>query len=280
MQQAATTLRRNEVRDAIRKGIADALHCEAWCRCEEECGRLPGNGAQLDELCGEATAEARAEADKFVCHFGRAPGLGLDPAEVDLDRGLTYLADVYDANVKLEGHTRKPDPHSFGWYLAMQAIGCGTSWSDDHPDHDLKLPGIYFEYGHPKDYGATLPLDRAADVLFSDYPPRTPLFTAELYFDDKPELAELIKRAVVGADAVLVTYSRPGMLLAVLGMNDVCISSFYGDAAPADDFARALEQTMKQPEQLARALMKRIAPGLKFTGIDVTLDGEDRDADQ
>ena len=279
MQQAATTLRGSDVRDAIRKGLADALHCEAWCRCEEECGRLPGNGARLDELCGEATAEARAEANKLVCHFGRALGLGLDPAK-DLDRGLTYLAGVYDANVKLEGHTRKPDPHSFGWYLAMHAIGCGTSWSDDHPDHDLKPPSVYFDYGHPKEYGATLPLERAADVLFSDYPPRKPLFVAELYFNDKPQLTELIKRAVVGADAVLIVYSRPGMLLAVLGMDDTCIASFDGETAPPKDFARALEQAMQQPEQLARALVKRIAPGLKFTGIDVALDGEDRDADQ
>lgn len=35
-----------------------------------------------------------------------------------------------------------PDPEEFGHYLAMQAMGTGVSWFDDHKRFNLKVPSI------------------------------------------------------------------------------------------------------------------------------------------
>jgi hypothetical protein len=36
----------------------------------------------------------------------------------------------------------KPDPEQFGHYLAMQAMGHGVSWFDDHKTFKIKVPSI------------------------------------------------------------------------------------------------------------------------------------------
>jgi len=36
------------------------------------------------------------------------------------------------------------DPKGFGHYLAMEALGHGVAWADDHEDHGLKLPLVCY----------------------------------------------------------------------------------------------------------------------------------------
>lgn len=55
--------------------------------------------------------------------------------------------DIVDLYHRLEaepGHRRSPTLEDFGHYIAMQAVGHGVSWGDDHPDDGLEVP--YMEY--------------------------------------------------------------------------------------------------------------------------------------
>lgn len=42
------------------------------------------------------------------------------------------------------GKGAMPEPEKFGHYLAMEALGHGVSWADDHAGHCLKIPHIEF----------------------------------------------------------------------------------------------------------------------------------------
>ena len=48
------------------------------------------------------------------------------------------------ANYKPDKHLKPPTPKDFGWYLAMEALGEGVTWADDHPDIDLIVPTVEF----------------------------------------------------------------------------------------------------------------------------------------
>lgn len=266
LQQAATALRRNEVRDAIRKGVHDALHAEAWASCEERCGRSHG-GQQIDQICGEPTKEACMEGDRIVAWYGRH--LGLDPAEVELQRGLDVLADAYEANVKLPDHRRKPDPHSFGWCLAMQALGTGVAWSDDHPD--ANLPGrtsTYFSYDHPSEYGATLPLEYACDVLFGDSVKLREVLTVRVDTGTQPAVLHVFARLQAESNMV-----------AVLGHKGVAIDSFYGDHVPRAVLVKLLREALEDPAKLVHAILQRMDPKFGTPVIGVSMLNRDFDTD-
>jgi hypothetical protein len=52
-------------------------------------------------------------------------------------------AGVYSMALRAEAvDGEAPDPEKFGHYLAMQAMGHGVSWFDDHGDFDIEIPHI------------------------------------------------------------------------------------------------------------------------------------------
>lgn len=51
------------------------------------------------------------------------------------------VEEVFERNAALtEGHLREPTAESFGYCLAMECLGHGVGWADDHPEHGLNLP--------------------------------------------------------------------------------------------------------------------------------------------
>lgn len=59
----------------------------------------------------------------------------------------TGLEDAYrkaELDVAGEEHRKEPTPREFGYCLAMEAMGHGVSWRDNHPDHGYEVP--YIEY--------------------------------------------------------------------------------------------------------------------------------------
>jgi len=51
------------------------------------------------------------------------------------------VEEVFQRNADLtEGHLSEPTPDSFGYCLAMECLGHGVGWGDDHPEHNLNLP--------------------------------------------------------------------------------------------------------------------------------------------
>jgi len=54
---------------------------------------------------------------------------------------LNGAAGVYTLNARAtEADGVVPDAEKFGWYLAMEAMGHGVSWFDNHASFDSKLP--------------------------------------------------------------------------------------------------------------------------------------------
>jgi hypothetical protein len=88
-------------------------------------------------------------------HDGDAAGPGQDwmdvaPATPDSARNeaMALLRCVEGDNRSWSEVLARPeveaDPEGFGHYLAMEALGHGVSWADDHDDHGLLLPLICY----------------------------------------------------------------------------------------------------------------------------------------
>lgn len=51
------------------------------------------------------------------------------------------LEEVFQKNASLpDGHLCEPTADSFGYCLAMECLGHGVGWADDHPEHGINLP--------------------------------------------------------------------------------------------------------------------------------------------
>jgi hypothetical protein len=81
---------------------------------------------------------ALVSARKFVEHLERSNRLRI---------GTLYFIAV---NTKGR-HSKEPTAKDFGHYLAMEAIGHGVAWTDDHPDPNIKIPhwGYNWYQGDP-----------------------------------------------------------------------------------------------------------------------------------
>src|SRR5271169_4337033 len=109
--------------------MARALFVDAWARNEEEKGRsLRG---ELMDQAPKTNRAAKKKAEELAAQISRLNGV--------------ILAHLYDHAIRVPGrHLSVPTPRLFGHYLAMQAMGHGVSWFDDHPTFDLKVPRIEF----------------------------------------------------------------------------------------------------------------------------------------
>lgn len=67
---------------------------------------------------------------------------------VDTFEAINYstIEKMYAQAAGMQGkHYRNPDPEDFGHYLAMESLGHGVSWADDHPAHDFLIPRSEFD---------------------------------------------------------------------------------------------------------------------------------------
>jgi hypothetical protein len=127
-RREAQEVSNEDFEDSILDGMARALYVMAWASGMEEEG-LTSNwgGMDLMDLAGETSPDAYTKAKELYRDIEQQNNIKLSeftPPEEDYE---TY------------------DRDNFGHYLAMEALGSGVGWSDDHEDHYLKLPLI--EYG-------------------------------------------------------------------------------------------------------------------------------------
>lgn len=121
------------VRKMILDAMARALFVEAWARNEEEKPKFRergygGQGHQVDimDVAPRTSPAAMKSAKELAKDIEKQNG-----------RSLTSL---YTTAVAQEGHRKEPNPTDFGHYLAMQAMGHGVSWWDDHPEFPMTVP--------------------------------------------------------------------------------------------------------------------------------------------
>lgn len=119
-------------------GIAHAFFVCAWADEEEQKGRsYPG--MELTEVAPDTPLEAVIEAAIFLGHFEEVNG-----ASAILSLYHAARAEGVSDDEWVDGSWAEDHAIEFGWYLGMQGLGHGVSWSDDHAEFEMKIP--HFEY--------------------------------------------------------------------------------------------------------------------------------------
>ena len=123
--------------ESVYSGMARAFHVCTWADAQEEKGRtFPGV-----DLMDEAPKTTRRARDAALLFSGR----------LEHANGMQIVCLLYAA-VKADGFDPYDDPsciaeeyaRDFGHYLAMQGMGHGVGWFDDHAKFALVIP--HYEY--------------------------------------------------------------------------------------------------------------------------------------
>lgn len=113
--------------------MARAMFVTTWADRMEERGlghKL--SGQKLMDIAPKTSRDALAAAKKLAAMFAEA------------NEGAS-MNDLYARALNVAGkHEGDASPHSFGHYMAMEAMGHGVSWTDDHPEFKVNIPR--FEY--------------------------------------------------------------------------------------------------------------------------------------
>jgi hypothetical protein len=124
----------SDFRDAWLEGAARAFFVTAYADHVEDCERevdydypRPGPGEDWCDYAPETPANAYALAGELWNALRAANG----------------EAGVYSLVLRAEAADGKaPDPELFGHYLAMQSMGHGVSWFDDHAAFPMVIPHL------------------------------------------------------------------------------------------------------------------------------------------
>lgn len=131
-------------RDAFLLGAAKAFFVTAYADYVEE-GHSTDNDL-TDEEREERLSLPRPGAGEDWMDYAPEPPPNAYALAGELWNDLYNAnggAGVYSLALRAEAADGKaPDPEQFGHYLAMQAMGHGVSWFDDHAKFPIKIPHI------------------------------------------------------------------------------------------------------------------------------------------
>lgn len=106
------------------QGAARALFVLEWANEMERQG-ITFPGAKLEDVAPATPLDVLIVAARLLGCVEQLNGLSLAVIWANAREG--------------EGHRRAPTVEDFGWAIAMQALGTGVAWTDDHPE--FSLPG-------------------------------------------------------------------------------------------------------------------------------------------
>lgn len=126
------------INDEILNGMARALFVTAWADWAENAG-YSFSGCELTEVAPKTAATAR---DHALLLYGAIeeinPQWGRNmPAILAAARRADGIAEDDSGPDDRLGNSYE---FCFGWYLAMQALGHGVGWFDDHAKFELHFP--------------------------------------------------------------------------------------------------------------------------------------------
>lgn len=135
VRRSASVLRSKDpvVRAEILESAARALFVDAWASDYEESGRSTRHwaGQDLMKLAPPTNERAREMVKEWAGKIETRHGA---PIDVLYERA----AAATELEMEQDGKRHKaPTPEDFGHYLALEGIGHGVSWMDDHADHGL-----------------------------------------------------------------------------------------------------------------------------------------------
>lgn len=112
--------------ETIIEGATDAFFGSAWMEFEEEQGRSLSQMEILDVM-PTPPPEAQKAAEDLISEIERQNKIDFDMA-------------VLPGETQEPGERDPKEDYNLGFYLAMEALGHGVSWSDDHEPHGLEIP--------------------------------------------------------------------------------------------------------------------------------------------
>ena len=127
----------NERDQLVIDGMARALFANAWADAAEQKG-ISLSGQEILDVMPMVTPAAKEAATRLAQEFERLNG---KPVSELFDEAM-------QADGIKDGRTGTDDQaREFGHYLALQAVGAGVSWFDDHKEFPIKFPPFEFEVG-------------------------------------------------------------------------------------------------------------------------------------
>lgn len=134
MRQAITVHSDSHLRDGFLEGAARAFFVCAYADWVEDPEREDGidyPGASMGEdWCNVAPERTPPQAYAIAGELW-----------AELAHSNPGVCGVYGlANLAKEADGEDPDPYDFGWYFAMQYMGHGVSWFDDHKAFPVAVP--------------------------------------------------------------------------------------------------------------------------------------------
>lgn len=128
--------------EIIAQAMARAAFVSAWADNQEERGKS-FRRQHLEEIAPKKTPKAATQwAWKLIGRIEQANGKGLC--------ALLFAAEkadgIWGADLVRQIETVASDEYArqFGHYLAMQALGHGVSWFDDHAQFPITIPHAEF----------------------------------------------------------------------------------------------------------------------------------------
>lgn len=125
-----------DVEKVIAGSIARTLFSEAYVSNEEEHGRSPPQGRNWDNFVPKTPASGINHAYRLIGAFEQ------------INNGVLiaiFAAACRDNNVE---YTTPPREfvEAYGYYIAMESLGHGVSWNDDHNEHVFSGKEIQHPY--------------------------------------------------------------------------------------------------------------------------------------
>jgi hypothetical protein len=117
--------------ETILDAMARAFFVSAWANWEDEYGDTNLAGVELMDVAPETEKEAIDAAAKLYTEIEQINNIDLGEF---IPPGFTE-SNYDDSAARVFGH-----------YLAMEAMGHGVSWSDDHEAHGLNVPYLEFSF--------------------------------------------------------------------------------------------------------------------------------------
>lgn len=109
------------MKDQIREYMAKTFFATAWADYQDEYGSGVGMGVEImDAIPDTYPQSAYDAADKLIAGLEKVNGM-------DIETIFKTCKDEPGA------HHREPDEDEFGYCMAMQAMGHGVGWDDNHP---------------------------------------------------------------------------------------------------------------------------------------------------
>lgn len=121
-----------DVSHQVLTGIAKAIFATAWADQQEEQGNSL-SGQEIMDVMPEVPVEAKFKAKEILQDIEQANHKSIN--------------ELFQDACKADGG--ECNPEEFGHYLAMQTLGHGVSWFDDHANFPLTVPHDEFHWDGP-----------------------------------------------------------------------------------------------------------------------------------